>query len=400
MHPSYLKVSSNDDYSLDALALKPDSELPAMPDGDGYLSQAVLFGPDAAVEVRNGKLKLLMHGVVSNNLAFEQFVHQHNRAINQRVGELREHPSDVVIFIGKWYHVDYDETPFFRPYVIRIIRVDGSVEILASDKDVFWSDEENSYHTYDEIEAADFAANPAKAFLNVSERSIRRHVLQPYASGFNSFGGILWHSTIKGHPMVYVPLEGAVSHRTKWRWKSPDDLDPGYVHQFRVLDEALCVFKFCLANGLPGPRVAASFTDLENSIAVMVDHNERAEARNYVTALLGNHGLDRFTGNLVQKAFLPAAETIKFGQIPLETTARGYWVIQRDGPDSPESEPRYASFLSASHNDDLDVVLTRCAPIKIDGYGDPCTYASDWISWQHGEYRYLAFGPDRFLSWQ
>ena len=398
MHPSYLKVSSNDDYSLDSLALTTDSLLPPLPGRHAYTSQAVLFGPDAAVEVKDGKIALYMHGAVTENQAFKEFVEEQAYAVHRRVAGLTTDPKDVVTFIGKWYHVDYDEDPFFRPYVIKILRANGLVEFLPSKQDIFWTDEDNSYFTGEFVEPKKLTASPASLFREASETCIRRHILHPFDSGFNSFGGILWHATIPGYPMVYVALEGAITHRAKENFSNGVDVDPAYVQPFKVLDEAIAAFKTCLRGGTRGSCLVQSLAAIKSSIEFLPGDSSRTEARTYLTALLRDHYVDP-KGDLLEKQDFPADAAIKLGQIPLETKAKGYWLIQKDDLRTHEDEPRYVSFLHGANLENLDVILNRSAPTSVRGYEGACAYASEWIPSKYGKYRYLAFGPERTLTW-
>lgn len=402
MHPSILKASSNDEYSLNSLILTDYTALASMPDDAAYLNQAVLFGPDAAIQLKDGRMTLFMDGVVTDNTAFMEFVDKQKSAVQARAKKLRKHRADTVTFLGKWYHVHFDLHPFFRPYVIRISRHDGTTEHIASKKDVFWTDEDNEYYKYDFIESSALAHDPKTTFQEESEHHIRGNIGQPSPSGFHSFGGFLWHPTVEGYPIVYVPLEGVVTHRAKNRWRQGQDVDPAYVGQFKVVDQAICDFKLALRHASQG-KLSDEFLDayvrLEQSVATMSGGYERSEAHNYLTALLGDRRIDVDAKMLIEKADLPSSERIKLQQIPIETKANGYWIIHRYGPGEREIGPEFQTFLSGIPGGGQEVILQRCRPIQIDGFDQPCVYASDWVPYEHGDWRCLAFGPERSLSW-
>jgi hypothetical protein len=402
MHPSILRCSSDNEYSLNLLSLTNHSKLPQMPDGEGYLNQGVLFGPDAAIEVKDGKLSLFLNGVMTENAAFRQFVGLQEASVLARAQKLITRGSDVVVFLGKWYHVDFDREPFFRPYIIRILGVDGTTKTLPSNEEIFSTDEENQYYKFDDIEFQALAHDPKTVFQERSEVFIRKNVRQPLNSGFNSFGGFLWHPTVEGHPIVYVPLDGAVTHRTKFHWKRGQDLDPIYVEQFKDLDRAILGLKAelrCTPIGVTSGDLLDAYVLLHQRLSEMSGDDERSEARRYVTALLGDLSIDVSGKVLAEKPDLPSAECIALQRIPLETKAKGYWLVQRNGPGGQERDPEYITFLSGAHCGDEAVLLTRCPPIEIEGFDKPCIYASDWMSSEYGDWRCLAFGAERTLSW-
>ncbi|MBB4349279.1 hypothetical protein [Aliirhizobium cellulosilyticum] len=396
MHPTILNDSSGDGYSLNLVAFNDSTTLPPMPAGQGYISQNVLFGPDAAVEVKNGKITLYMMGEITLNSAFHKFVRRQERAVLTAAEKLATNVSDIVVFIGKWYHVDYDINPLFRPYIIRIDRSNGQTEVQPSKANIFWTDEENEYLAYEEIEAEKLASGPADVFRAESERAIRRFMSYPFTSGFYSWSGFLWHPTVAGYPVVYVPLGGVISHRKKHLWKGGDQNDQ-YLKTYRAVDTALGDFKSVLSGDLDIP-VSTAFSQLQVAIKAMPNEEDRADMHDYVIALLGDQRFDETTGSLKEKIELPLGESITLKEIQVQTKAKGYWIIQRDD-DRPGELQSYCAFLYGRHQEDQDILLHRCSPVCIEGFDEGCSYASDWISSEYGQFRYVAFGPERALSW-
>lgn len=398
MHPTILADSSNDEYSLNLVA-SHNTPSPA-PSGVSYIAQNVLFGPDAAVEVRNNNLTLLMMGAISDNIAFKDFVNTQRDQVIARADELIKDPSDVVVFIGKWYHVDYEMEPFFRPYLIRLDRVDGTTETLACETNIFWTDEENEYYSGEAIDASQLKGDQQLLLREASEVAIRRFISFPFSSGFYSWSGILWHPNVQGLPPVYVPLAGAVSHRKKHRYETGGDLDSELIAEYRAVDAAFSSAKDCLARYRGGDKLADTLSNLNKVIGEMSDEQDRADMQDYVIALLGDKSFDSDKGCLREKPEFPDTDSISLGDIQRLTKAKGYWLTQRNAPHSDTSPPEYVAFLCGSHHEDRDLMLSRCEPVPLAGSSKACSYASNWIPFTYGEFRYLAFGPEITLSWQ
>lgn len=397
MHPTVLKVSSSDAYSLNLVAFNDATTLPPMPVGQGYISQNVLFGPDAAVEVKNGKLTLYMMGEVTQNSDFHEFVCGQERAVLKEADKLMTHSADVVVFIGKWYHVDYEMEPLFRPYIIRIERFNGHTEVRPSQTNVFWTDEENEYFGYEVIDAEKLSSGPAGVFRAESEHAIRRFMSYPFDSGFYSWSGFLWHPTVAGCPLVYVPLAGVVSHRKKYLWDGGDQCVK-YVNTYRAADTALDYLKSVLVHADRDAYLSTAFSQLQVAIDAMPDEKNRADIHDCVIALLGDQFFDETTGRLMAKSDVPLAESMTLGEIQRRTKAKGYWLNQREDGRSGELLS-FTTFLCGRHHDDQEVRLHRVSPIHIEGFDEGCIYSSEWVSDDARQIRFLAFGPERALSW-
>jgi len=231
-----------------------------------YFGKLLVSGPDAAIEVDGDQIKQFLFGGPSENEAFAELINRYRDAILAMANRFRLETGDRVVFTGIWFHIDFDQKPWFEGYQIHVISSDGIVHTRSYDIAMF--DHDNPDEGIVRISA--FAALSA-------EQLIERLLATAYGmtgessastSGIPRLQGVVWYPSNdngkSGLPIVVSKLyEICQSDRTP---KEIEVLRPDLSPEQREFRDAHLE---ALNSGAVSERFSQAFAELHDASPAM-----------------------------------------------------------------------------------------------------------------------------------
>ncbi len=191
-----------------AVTLRGDSER-------DYEGQLIFSGPDASIEVEAGKIKGYINGQRSHPKGqLDALIEEHEDSLLRTADKLKQDGTVLVVFSGKWHHIDFHSEPRFEGYLVHLVDGSGGVVTTRYQSEVFDWDEPGMN------EGCGFTAflcgDPATDF-----ESLNRHAKKKMApfrekgfmeNGLPAFDGILWYPSVSGLP-YHVTMANADSRK-------------------------------------------------------------------------------------------------------------------------------------------------------------------------------------------
>lgn len=348
-----------------------------------YSGKLLVSGPDAAIEVVGKRINKFLFGQPSDNKAFGDVIDNYERSILKIARKLRKEKDDRVVFTGVWFHLDFDEEPWFEGYVIHVISADGTVTSRPYDVEMF--DHDNPvegrvrYGTFSSGSPEKLVDRLMAAAMMMTENTAET------TSGIPMLQGVVWYpSTNDGNiAMPIVTTKLLEITRSDQPAVEVEVVKPDLTPEQQEFAHAL---KEAIADGAVTERLSAAYA--------MLAASEKAKGWGLRELQHTPFGVKAGSICVRQNPRGPIA----LSELANASLLGGYWfqVNHDDGDDCDCSFQRFDDQARSGEDDDRAIFFE--VPSAQDNYG--CSLVSDWHTTRAGSsVRYLACGSEPQLSW-
>jgi|AraplaMF_Col_mMF_1032025.scaffolds.fasta_scaffold04719_7 hypothetical protein len=375
--------SASDVHLLQTGELSDNSELTNC----SYVGKLLVSGPDAAISVVDDQITQFMFGRPSDNTAFQTVIDNYRDAILSAARKLCLEPSDRVTFTGVWFHVDYDQQPWFEGYVIHVTSSDGIAHARPYDIEIFDHDRSDEGR----FRIGEFAASSpshlvdrllAAAFGMAGDSS-------QSTSGLPKLQGVVWYPAADGDkaglPIVVSKLvEITRSDRL------PEDVEPLKADLGMAQQEFVDAHAEALASDAVSERLRAAFAAL---------YDMSPKMKKWALRQLQFSKFGARDDQIVERKEID--RLIRLSDLANISQLDGYWfqVRNKDGIIQGSRFKRFDDDARIGLNDSRAIFKRKLDEDQTDE-DLSCRLASDWHPTRTGaSVRFLANGLDPRLSW-
>lgn len=356
-------------------------------DNCSYVGKVLVSGPDAAIDVVGDEISQFMFGSPSRNNAFQDIIDNYRKSILAAARKLRVEPDDRVTFTGVWFHVDYDQVPWFEGYVIHVTSSDGIVHTRSYDLEIFDHDRpEEGRFRIGEIGA--FSQSHledrllATAFGMAGECSLS-------TSGFPRLQGVVWYPSEDSRNKC-LPIVVSKLVEIKSSDRLPEDVAALKPELNTVQREFVEAHTQALAARATSARLSAAFSKV---------HEMSPKMAEWVLRELQFSMFGARNNEIVVRQELDGP--IKLSDLANGSDLEGYWfqVRNKDRIIQVSGYKRFDDDARMGLNDYRAIFKKQA--VQSDANEDVrCELASDWHPTRTGgSVRFLAKGTDPRLTW-
>jgi len=360
-----------------------------------YNCQLVLGGPDAAIEIsKELGIRLFLHGQLTANAAFLEFVSDYEEALLGFANEVRVHDDNIVVIAGKWHHVEFHCAPFFSPYVVHNVASTGVVSSIPYDYELFHTDDiEEGRGTFVTIDATSESEIISK-LRDATEGNLHlwNQGPPPTSSGQPRLAGALYRPDDVTKSAVYTQFSGRLEAEERAAIR-----DHLFAKEFSELNMSLADPS---TQGYVTEGLRSAHENLVEAISTAAgDLPTKLMLYMYLEFAKSDFGL--CDGTVVRRTQFPTKKSLTLREISNSTTAAGFWTLNRFAGNNDNFDPEFMLF-DETHwfGNSGDEILEEVAKDAISDNTLGCRYSSQWIDYGSGlEVRFFAFGPVPSLSW-
>ena len=372
----------NDVYALRSGSPAEGADIQAC----SYFGKLLASGPDAAIEVVGDQIRQFMFGLPSENDAFAELIRDYRNAILATADKLRLEAGDRVVFTGIWFHIDFDQRPWFECYQILVISSDGIVHSRPYDIEMF--DHDNPKEGIVRISASDATSAEhlmdcllATAFGMTGESSAS-------TSGIPRLQGVVWYPS-SGKGKSGLPIVVSKIYEICRSDRKPEDIEVLRSDLSPAQQDFRDAHLKALTSGAISNRLSQAFAELHRASPAM---------KQWALRELANSIFGTKDGRLVIRG--KSAGPITLSELANSGDAGGYWfqVRNKDGLIQVSGFKRFDDTARMGLNDDRAIFSERVGDLRSDACG--CELASEWSPTRTGSsVRFLARGSEPGLSW-
>lgn len=375
--------AASDVHLLQTGKLSDNSDLTSC----SYVGKLLVSGPDAAIEVVGDQICQFMFGRPSDNTALQTVIDNYRDAILSAARKLRLEPTDRVTFTGVWFHVDYDQQPWFEGYVIHVTSSDGIAHARPYDIEIFDHDRSDEGR----FRIGEFAASSpshlvdrllAAAFVIAGDSS-------QSTSGLPKLQGVVWYPAADGDkaglPIVVSKLVEITSSD-----RLPEDVEPLKADLGMAQQEFVDAHEEALASGAASERLRATFAAL---------YEMSPKMKKWALRQLQFSKFGARDDQIVERQEIDGL--IRLSDLANSSQLDGYWfqVRSKDGIIQGSRFKRFDDDARMGLNDFRAIFKRKLDEDQADE-DLSCRLASAWYPTRTGaSVRFLAQGPELVLSW-